>query len=87
MSAPSANGSAKTVCEKRISRRNRAIGPPLSRFMNNLQRAFTEDNEENEVFLDTDATAKLGYRCSLPFDSLRAESSEKCHSSEPAHES
>jgi hypothetical protein len=34
ISAPSANGSAKIVCEKRISRRNRAIAPLPSRFIN-----------------------------------------------------
>jgi len=80
MSAPSANGSAKIVWEKRISRRNRAIDPLSDRLINNLQKAFTEGNKENEVFLDTDATAKLGYRCSLLFDSLRPESFEKCRS-------
>jgi hypothetical protein len=34
--APRANGSAKIVCEKRISRRKRAIGPSLSGLINNL---------------------------------------------------
>src|SRR5437773_12291114 len=87
MSAPSANGSAKIVCEKRISRKKRAIGPPPSRLINNLQKAFTEGNEENEVFLDTDSTAKLGYGCSLLFDSLRAESCEKWRFSEAGHDS
>src|SRR5207244_13302843 len=69
MSAPSANGSAKIVWEKRISRRNRAIDPLSDRLINNLQKAFTEGNKENEVFLDTDATAKLAI--AAPFCLIR----------------
>src|SRR5437899_6378247 len=50
-SAPRAKGSAKIVCEKRISRRNRATGPPSPIFSScRIAESFTEGNEENEVW-------------------------------------
>jgi hypothetical protein len=44
-SAPRANGNAKIVWEKRISRRKRPTGPPPTRLINGI---FTEGSEGNE---------------------------------------